>query len=462
MLSNSLLILEHFLTIVSFLLTIVFISLILRSRKSPASTFVWLIAITAIPYIGIPLYLFFSERKFIRKSRQKTALFSTETRFNQTPLSARRVERILLAGGCPPRREHQEVEFLETGEKAYHTLIEMIHSAESSIQIETFIFGNDPVAHQIKAALTKRARDGIHVQVLVDAVGSSWMNHPSFSELKSAGAKIAYFTPLFHFPLWGRSNLRNHRKMILIDGKTVLIGGMNIAQEYLGPQPDADRWIDLSIKIKGTLVKDLQAIFLSDWNYTLESNDLIPSLVENQNTSTSELQVAASGPDVPSDPIYEALISAIFDAQTRIWISTPYFIPDEALTKALELAAKRGVDVRLLIPEHSNHTLADLSRGSFIRQLQSAGAQIFLFPKMIHAKAILFDQSSIFIGSANMDLRSLLLNYEVGVFLYSIKEIQKASLWFDRLFSVSKVGFKKTGFFGDLAEGVGRLLSPLL
>lgn len=464
MVANHLLLIEHFLAMSSFLLTIVFLSLLLRSRKSPASILAWLMLITAIPFVGIPLYLLLSSRKVTPRAPKKAILFSGATRFERTPESASRLERILIAAGGPPKRGNNEIEFLESGEQAYHSLIQMIEKARSTILIETFIFGRDPVARAIEAALAKKAQSGVQVYVLVDALGSSWMTHPSFNRLKAAGGKIAYFLPLFQLPFRGRSNLRNHRKMILIDGQEGMIGGMNLAREYLGPAPDPGRWVDLSVKIQGTGVQDLQSIFTSDWEFaTSESIQLpeTPSELKKQKTST-QLQIAAAGPDVPSDPIYDGLLSAIFEARSRIWIATPYFIPDDALSKALELAAKRGVDVKIVIPARSNHAIADLGRGSYIRQLHSAGAQIFFHPKMLHAKAILFDDQVVFTGSANMDLRSLLLNYEVGVFFYSPHETLHTSRWFEQLLMKSRTELKEAGFLRDIAEGVGRLFSPFL
>lgn len=476
MLPNHLLLLEHFLSIASFLLTVVFISLLLRSRKPPGSTFAWLIVITAIPYAGIPLYLLFSGRKIRRRLTlplKKANLFAAKKPFDQTPESAKRVERILIAAGGPPKRDQCHVQFLETGEQVYQTLMEMITSAKQSIQIEIFIFGRDSVSTQIQKALAKRAQEGVQVEVLVDAFGSSWMQrrvqNPSFKELEAAGGKVAYFMPLFSFPLRGWGNLRNHRKMILVDGREAIIGGMNLTQEYLGPLPDPNRWTDLSIKIQGSAVQDLQAIFLSDWNFTVETEAKEPCEILTQGPffpttidSNAQLQITAGGPDVPSDPIYDALLSAIFQARQRIWIATPYFIPDDALTKALELASKRGVQVRILVPATSNHWIADFSRGSFIRQLQGAGVEIFLFPRMIHAKAIVFDDEYAFTGSANIDLRSLLLNYEVGAFVYSKNEINQTSRWFEGIFAQSQMGYPEAGFFRELAEGVGRLFSPFL
>ena len=175
------------------------------------------------------------------------------------------------------------------------------------------------------------------------------------------------------------------------------------------------------------------------------------------------VQVVASGPDVPDDPLYESLVSSIFAARERIWIVTPYFVPDEMLARALNLAARRGVDVRLIVPARSNHLSADLARESYLRDLHEAGGQVLLHqPVMLHGKAVIFDNQLAVIGSANMDNRSLFLNYEVALFLYTREQVEVVSAWATRLQGDCLRELPKPGWTRELAENVVRLLSPLL
>jgi cardiolipin synthase len=294
-------------------------------------------------------------------------------------------------------------------------------------------------------------------------LGSFWVFYWRLKPLKSAGGRVAIFLPILRIPFFGYTNLRNHRKMIIADGDRAIIGGMNLAEEYLGPIPNSKTWVDLSLLVTGAAVDDLTTIFRNDWSFasgeSLRENKLSKVFLD---TGASRIQVVGSGPDVSSDPLYDSILSAVFSAEKRIWIATPYFIPDELLSKALELAARRGVDVRLLTPKHSDHFFADLCRGSYLKQLNQAGGQIYFYgPRMMHAKVTLIDDSYAVVGSANMDMRSLLINYEIGVFLYSPEVIQGISDWFLNLQNGILPGRLKRNRGTDLLDGLGRILGPM-
>jgi cardiolipin synthase len=244
----------------------------------------------------------------------------------------------------------------------------------------------------------------------------------------------------------------------------------------MGPPPDQGGWLDLSAAVEGPAVADLEALFISDWAFAT-GEDLstssrltpVPGDRDRQDDpfvlcrGTSLAQVVASGPDVAGDPLYETLISLIFAARERIWIVTPYFVPDEMLARALNLAARRGVDVRLIVPARSNHISADLASKSYLRELHEEGGVVLLYqPVMLHAKAVIFDELLAVIGSANMDNRSLFLNYEVALFLYSREEVGAVSAWASRLQADCLRDLPRPGWLRELAENVLRLLSPLL
>jgi cardiolipin synthase len=281
---------------------------------------------------------------------------------------------------------------------------------------------------------------------------------------------VAFFMPVLHVPFRGRSNLRNHRKIIVADGRVALTGGMNIAEEYMGPVPNPARWLDASLVVEGPAARDLDVLFRSDWAFATGQpppSDIVspapaPGLEATPEDDTP-VQVVASGPDVEGDPLYESLITLLFTAQKRIWVISPYFVPDEILLRALVLAARRGVDVRLLVPQRSNHLSADLARVGYLRQVDNAGGTILRYrPSMVHAKLILIDDEPAVVGSANMDMRSLFLNYEVALFLYSRARVNEADAWFRALIPHCRPGLNKPGFALELAENVVRLLSPML
>ncbi len=451
-------ILEHLLSIFSFILALVLFSRILSERNAPGSTLAWLIGMVTIPYLVVPLYLLIGDRKVKRVTKAKGKLTST-TRPSSFAEGTPAVEKILLSSGFSKPTTHNQLEFLFTGEKAFDAILDSIHSAQHSIQVITFILGDD------KVALQEKAEQGIQVQLLLDGVGSFWFPTSKLKALKKAGGKIVFFLPFFRFPFPGWSHLRNHRKMILIDQKRAIIGGMNLSQAYIGPTPNSKRWSDLSVLIQGEAVPELERLFQSDWEYASkeEANPVLLSKKEPRLTGSVGIQIIPSGPDVSEDTLYDVLLTAIYTAQKRIWIVTPYFIPDEALSRALELACRRGIDVRILVPKKSDHFLADLCRKTYLRQIHHEGGHLHFFgPNMMHAKVTVVDDQFAIVGSANFDMRSLFLNYEVGVLLSSEEVIEPIIRWFYSLQEKCQPGKFKKWFGSDLVEGVGRVIGPLL
>jgi cardiolipin synthase len=428
-----------------------------------------------LPYVGVPLYLMLGGRKMIRMARKKASVYD---RAHSPPLNQVEpsTERLLLSYGVPPARAGNRIELLTRGEEAFQHLVRIIDQAESSIHITTYILGRDDVGAELVARLARQAAKGVKVRLLLDSVGSWRIGRRFLAPLLKEGARVAFFMPVLHIPFRGRANLRNHRKIVVVDSQVALTGGMNFARPYMSPRPDPGLWLDLSAVVEGPAVFDLESLFISDWAFATgeklaskdDANDKAARKTgTNENNaakaSRSLVQVVASGPDVPDDPLYETLLSLIFGARQRIWIVTPYFVPDEMLARALNLAARRGLDVRLIVPERSNHISTDLARESYLRDLHEAGGQVFLFQKsMLHAKAVLFDDRLAVIGSANMDNRSLFLNYELALFLYSRDPVQDVSNWAKALQGDCRRDLPQPGWFRELAENVVRLLSPLL
>lgn len=270
--------------------------------------------------------------------------------------------------------------------------------------------------------------------------------------------------PLFRAPFHGKTNLRNHRKIAIADQKIVLAGGTNIADEYIGPDPSEDRWTDLSFILTGPAVRHYLEVFQSDWlfAYGEKINIIPPGMNDSNETGHGVVQVIPSGPDVPGDPIDDALLTAIFAAKKRFWIVTPYYIPDQTLAQALRLAALRGVDVRVVVPLRSNHILADLARGTHLRELEKCGGKVIKYPHMVHAKVILIDESHAVVGSANMDMRSLFLNYEIVMLVYSKPDVIAVHKWVEGLIEQSSEGTQSVGIARDTVEGIARLVAPLL
>jgi len=459
--------LQYGLSVLSFILAVVLISQLLRQRRAPGSTVAWLLLMVLLPHVGVPFFLIMGSRKLKRSRQLKRGLYQPIP-FAEISKRILPMERMLRASGVPPKVDGNQLEVLATSQGAYEALVELLLNAQHQIHITTFILTLDPVGKSIVDILEKKALAGVQVRLLLDGLGSFWTFRWRLKPLLRAGGRLAFYQPVIHVPFFGHINMRNHRKLVIVDGKDAMLGGMNLAREYLGTAlPENKRWADLSVKVTGNAVRDLEAVFVADWHFA-SGEMLSPAPItrggkNSVNSSDETLQIVASGPDIHGDPLYDSIISAIFDAKKRIWIATPYFIPDETLSKSLELAAKRGVDVRLLIPRKSNHRLADLCRGAYLGQLERAGGKIYYSTDaMMHAKAVIVDDLYSVIGSANLDMRSLLLNYEVGLFLYSQSGIQAIGQWFEGLLTRSIRIPLTPNFASDLVEGLARLIGPFL
>jgi cardiolipin synthase len=473
---------EFLLAHLGFLLALVLLAGLLRQRRSPSSTIAWFLVILLLPYVGVPLFIMFGGRKIRRLAGRKQPIYqlSDETGGDD---HGNAVERLLASHGVPPARTGNHLELVTSGEVAYERVVELIKAARSTIHITTYILGRDAGSRSLIECLTRRAAEGVAVRLLIDDVGSWRLDRKLLAPLTEAGAQVVFFMPVLRF-FRGRANLRNHRKLVVVDGRTALTGGMNLAWPYIGPPNGAGLWRDMSVVVEGPAVPDLEALFASDWEFATralpESQrrvDLAAPAEDHGSTGvirraeeprtagfdSSVVQVVASGPDVAGDPLYESLLALVFAAQSRIWIVTPYYVPDEMLARALVLAARRGVDVRLIVPFRSNHLSADLARASYLRDLHNAGGRVLMYtPVMLHAKAVVFDDQLAVIGSANMDMRSLLLNYEVALFVSSPANVEEVATWIGGLMADCQPDLPVPGWGRELAENVVRLLSPLL
>jgi cardiolipin synthase A/B len=454
----------HLLTSIGFVLALAFLSHILRERRSPTSTIAWLLAIVFIPYIGVPLYLLFGGRKMIRKAEAKPNL-SIDKSKPGAGLNIGSAHLFEPGNGVFPASTDNHITFLTEGDQAFQTIINLIGNARHTIYIATFILGKDDTGRAIVHALAEKALQGVKIYLIVDALGSVRISNRFLSPLLQAGAEAAFFMPMIHWPFRGRANLRNHRKMIVCDGKTAVLGGMNLASEYMGAQASKERWQDLSLLVQGPVVDHIADIFQSDWEFAAHT-PLVRHPADDpapQSKPDGANQLIASGPDVPNDSLRNAILTAVFKATRRIWVVTPYFIPDELLLEALSIAGYRGVDLSIIVPKRSNHRLADLAREGYLTRVQEAGAGVWLYaPRMLHAKAILIDDTLAIVGSANLDMRSLLLNYEVALCIYDATSIDALESWMLQLkagCSARKIPSRDS--FG-LIKGMGRLLAPLL
>jgi len=468
-LTNGLL--PHFLTVVGFLLAFFAIARLMSQRKQPGNTFAWLLAIAFIPYVGVPLYLLLGGRKLRKLAESKSRLqpVSPEHVVDE-PDSAAFAARVFTGNGACPPVGGNSVRFLTSGEESFAAIEQGILQAKESIHIMTFILGRDEVGKRLVALLAQRAREGIKVRLLLDAFGCFWTSGRFCDPIRQAGGEVVKFMPVLPFQTRGSANLRNHRKLGIIDHRWAAIGGRNLAKEYMGPTPLKRRWRDLGAVLEGPAVRQAETVFYADWAYA--SGQSLARLQKElpdewpKPAGHSQLQVVASGPDMSGDPLYEGILSLVQQAERSVWVVTPYFIPDEVLQRSLMVQARAGIDVRIVVPAKSNHRLTDLARRYHLRELQSAGVKVLLYQGgMNHAKMMIIDGETALLGSANMDLRSLFVNFEIGLVTYSKDEAQAVRAWVEDVFTSCKPMSerrKRPGIFTAIGEEIARLLAPLL
>jgi len=460
------LLLEHLGIVVGFVLGLLLITRVLRQHTRPVTSIAWMLFMVLAPWVGVPAYLLFGGRKIQQLSRRKPPYLSHEPATTPTPTAAGdsldEIARRLTACGMPPPRAGNDFTPITDGKLAYDCLLARIDGARESIHLMTFILADDMVGREIIMRLAARARAGVKVRVLVDALGSLRVRYTRLRHLRAAGAEVGVFMPMLPLHRRWSANLRNHRKIAIFDGAVAVTGGMNLAQEYMGPLHGRARWIDTCAEITGPAVADLANVFVRDWNFA--TGDALAPPPAPPVCGETMLQIAPNGPDVLGDPFYDVLTSAIYNARQRIWIVTPYFVPDEGLLRALSLQARVGVDVRVVLPRHSNHRVADFARNRLLRELADTGVRVFMHPRaMLHAKHIVIDDRVAISGSVNMDARSLYLNYEVAVFAYGMDAAVRDAAWIERLMPDCVEGeVPHPGVLGRWAEDLCWLLSPMI
>ncbi len=440
---------------------------ILYHKRSPTSMTSWMLAIVFMPFITVPLYFLIGIRKRDNKYTKATIqLHDVHEKNIHLPLNSNALSRILEKNGIPSATKNNHYELITKDTEAYARLMEEIEKATVSIELGTYVFSYDVTTKKILEALTKRASEGIQVRLLLDVVGSlkSYIWQKNFQSLRDAGGEVGFFIPMMSRPFQSYINLRNHRKIYLFDRKRLLSGGMNLSDEYLGEEHSTKRWNDILYYLEGPAVFGFSQIFHNDWNYATGSTVQTQLPLEPVGSAgKSTVQVVPSGPDIPTDALYEALLNTIYACKKRIWIVTPYFVPDDNIMQALIIAKHKGIDVKLITPKHSDHLIADLGRSPYMRELDAVGVDVVLYEgEMLHAKAILFDDLGGMIGSVNLDNRSLFLNYEIVTFAYSAQLIENIESWMQDLMKNSTKGMKQPTKLREAVENMMKVFAPLL
>ncbi len=447
----------HGITVAAGLLIYVLATRIGKQQRRPSVALAWVLTITAFPYAGIPLFLFFGTRKFLRPPHRPIALHPDLSTSSVPAWSTR----LLEAMNIEPLTCNAEVRLHKNGDDSWRELLALIDSAQHELDICTFLLGDDEIGGKIVDKLIVRARQGIQIRLLLDAVGCLGTSRKDIRLLKNAGVQVRRFMPILHNPIRGRTNLRIHRKLALADRQKLWSGGRNLADEYFIDRPRQPAWVDLSFTIEGPLAIQAHAQFERDWLFASGRQESADETAFHGQSASGSIpaQWVPSGPDHADDTIYNLLLAAACHAQTRIIAVTPYFVPNDTLLEAWCMACRRGVAITLIVPEKSNHLLADLARGRALLAMVEAGAKILLYPEMVHAKMIAIDDTLALCGSVNLDGRSLFLNYETMAVFYGKDEIQWFETWHTDLAQRSAVfAARQPSWLRDTIEGIVRVI----
>ncbi len=470
--------------IVNMLLAIIVIFI---ERREPSTTWAWLLVLFFLPVAGFILYLFLgrnlrSKHLFQWEDQNKIGiepalqkqlneLISDNFHFrNNSTRDNRDLIYMHLRMNDALLTEDNKISIFTDGKKKFEQLFKDIDQAKNHIHIQYYIIKDGNLGKYFIELLTKKAKEGVKVRVLYDELGSRTLHKKFFKKFKEAGGRVEVFFPSklkFFNP---RLNFRNHRKLVIIDGKIGYVGGFNVGDEYLGLDPKFGYWRDTHLRIEGSAVHATQTRFILDWNQASKHHDIVYQPIyfpELQANGSIGMQIVTSGPDSEWEQIKNGYIKLISSAKKSIHIQTPYFIPDASLFDALRIASLSGISVKLMIPNKPDHIFVYWATTFYAGELLKAGAQVYIYDNgFIHAKMIVVDEEVTSIGTANIDVRSFKLNFEVNAFIYNEEIAKLLTEIFYKDLEVSRELtldiYSKRSKKIKIKESLSRLLAPIL
>ena len=461
-----------------------FIPPLLLLKKRPAATLAWLWAIVFIPLLGAAAYFAIGTDRLKRLRLKRRNIFSARASRERVPAGTTDSATTLLVRELP-RRDRQFLQLLSrinqlpvssaeslrilcNAKEFYPALEQRIREAVHHVHLEFYIWQGDETGTKFLQLLTEAARRGVIVRLLLDGVGSYGLVGRLLADFTTAGGRFSWFQSLDPKRRRYFLNLRNHRKLQVIDGRIAFVGGMNIGREYEGLDTALGHWRDVQVEAVGAVAGELQEVFADDWFFATGEKISTPAFFpEYSGRPHQAVHLVLGGPDRPNEPISKSIVSLLNEANDRVWIATGYFVPDDIVLAALELAASRGVDVRLLISEKNDHPWLVTVGRSYYGQLLTAGVRIFEYSAGIHhAKIALTDDQWSMVGSANLDYRSMRLNFELNLLFHSKERNGELAHILEEDFSlcqeIDPAVFARRPFRKKFAEAALRPLSPML
>ncbi|USB32911.1 cardiolipin synthase [Paenibacillus sp. YPG26] len=464
-------------------LTVITVGLaIFMENRNPSSTLAWILLLVLLPVVGLILYFLLGQNYFKRRKFDKKALNDQKAyeMIDNTNLHAgfdlstftpgqQKLLKMSHKIARTPFSMATRTRVLTNGEETFSSLLKELKMAKHHIHMEYYIYRADEIGREIQRTLIEKAREGVEVRFMFDAVGSIGLSKAFLNEMREAGIQIGIYGQVRFLALSSRVNYRNHRKIVVIDGNTAFMGGLNVGDEYLSRSKTYGFWRDTHMLVKGEAVRSLQIIFLQDWKYVTGEKILGLEYLspEMELGCSGAVQIVPSGPDNPTRSLKDIFFSIITSAKESVWLATPYFIPDEDLLTALRVAAISGLDVRILFPAKPDKWLPYLASHSYFPSLLEAGVKIYEYEKgFLHAKLLIADGEVATVGTANMDMRSFHLNFEVSALLVQSDSVRKIVEDFERDLNSTKLierkAFMQKRVVVRLMESAARLMSPLL
>ena len=405
--------------------------------RTPQGSIAWAIALIGFPYVALPLFWIFGQRKFVGYVIERRGALS------QASPIAKQAYQALTERGLLVRTDHarelpferlakmpfttgNDAEVLIDGEATFASIFAGIEKARDYVLVQFYILRDDRIGRELQERLLERVRAGVRVYILYDEIGSHQLPRRYIRQMREAGIRIESFHTVGGRANRFQINFRNHRKIVVVDGRHAWVGGLNVGDEYLGRDPKIGFWRDTHVHVQGPVVQAAQIAFLEDWHWAC---DELPTLNwDPQPSPTGACREVLALPSGPADDLETCtlfFVAAINAATSRLWIASPYFVPDEQFITAVQLAALRGVDVRILTPKNSDNPLVGLSIWSYLEELEEVGVKSFQYTRgFMHQKVTLIDDRYCTIGTANFDNRSFRLNFEITM---AVSDLQTAA-----------------------------------